>query len=93
MKDRDAMPAPNPIAKPKTVLDTQSRFVARAATHEGRLSPIRPRRVAHENVAAHSRRRAGQDGGGVGRMLSQSAALGSLQGSVGVPSDSQSRPR
>lgn len=82
------MPTPNPIARPKIVLDTQSLPVARDVTHGGRLSPRRPRRAASENVAARSRRRAGQGGGGGGRMLSQSAALGSLQGSVGVPHSS-----
>lgn len=91
MKDGDAMPTPKPISKPKSVLDTQSRAVARDAIHDGSLSPSRPRRVANENAAARSRRRAGQGGGGVGRMLSQSAALGSLQGSVDAANDSPSR--
>jgi hypothetical protein len=36
------MPTPNPTAKPNTVLDTQSRAVARAAIHDGRPLTRRP---------------------------------------------------
>jgi hypothetical protein len=45
-----------------------------------------PRLAARRNVATRSRRYAGQDGNGLGRMLIQSAAFGSLGRSVAAPS-------
>jgi hypothetical protein len=66
-------------------LARQSRSLTRDTIHDEKLLRGHLPKAATDSAAARSLRRAAQDGGGPGRMLSQSAAFGSFEVSVSDP--------